>query len=135
MTTTLEQTTFHCARCGQDKPILPIGGTGYGERDGAKVCYACCGELDRAEMIETGRATLYLAKVDFSPLSMGCDRSGHRVSNWPGTLAFFCHVRKSRHNMAGNRYDVWFRGPDGKQWHGVQYGDNTQICRCRRTKS
>ena len=29
-------------------------------------------------------------------------------------------------------YDVWFIGPDGKEWHGVQYGDLTQVCHCRR---
>jgi hypothetical protein len=39
-----------------------------------------------------------------------------------------------RHNIAGVRYDVWFRGPDGHVWWGVQYGDMTQICHCKRTK-
>ena len=71
-------------------------------------------------MTEHGRIMLYL--------------SNGEVMNWPGTLRFPAHVRKGRHNIAGSRYDVWFAGPDGFQWHGVQYGDNTQICHCKRTK-
>lgn len=96
--------------------------TGYGvDSEGRKHCYACCAERDKAEMIKTGRATLYL--------------SGKEVSNWPESLKFRVnYVRKGRHNMARVRYDVRFIGPDGKPWHGVQYGDNTQIVHCRRIK-
>jgi predicted lipoprotein len=54
------------------------------------------------------------------------------VSNWPGTLKMRAHVRVGNHNMARNRYDAWFTGPDGQQWHGVTIGDNTQLCHCKR---
>ena len=36
-------------------------------------------------------------------------------------------------DIAGKRLDVWFYGPDGYIWHGVQYGDNTQIVHCKRS--
>jgi len=55
------------------------------------------------------------------------------VSNWPGTLRFACSKPKiGRHNIAGRRYDVWFDGPDGHRWHGVQYGEWTQVLHCRK---
>lgn len=125
----MTQETFHCADCGQDKLISFNGGAGYGicrDNPDHKICYDCCGKRDRADMIETGKATLYLLR----------DESGqHNVTNWPGTLRFNnVGIKTGRHNIAGKRYDVWFHGPDGKMWHGVQYGDNTQICHCRRTK-
>lgn len=42
---------------------------------------------------------------------------------------------RKRHNIARWRYDTWFRLPgDEFIWHGVRYGDNTQILHCRRTK-
>lgn len=104
---------------------------------GKTACYACCAERERAAMIETGRATLYL--------SYDAERGGYnnkvirysnvRVTDWPGVLEFKCGgLRTGRHNIAGKRYDVWFRGPDGFVWHGVQYGENTQIAHCKRTK-
>jgi hypothetical protein len=96
--------------------------TGYGtDKDGKKHCYECCAVRDKAAMIEDGKATLYLAK--------------NEVTNWPGSLRFaVSYTRKGRHNIAGSRHDVWFTGPDGKRWHGVQFGENTQLCHCRRIK-
>ena len=89
--------------------------------DGKQVCFACCGVRDRADMIATGRAMLYLSRTT--------------VSNWPGTLTFQTgRIVKGRHNIARTRYDAWFCGPDGFVWHGVQYGDNTQIIHCKRTR-
>lgn len=95
----------------------------YGTRpDGARVCYKCCAVTDRADMDETGRATLYLTHDDAV------------VTNWPGTLRFIVRrIRKGRHNIAGTRYDVWFT-VGNRIWHGVQYGDNTQIVHCKRLK-
>jgi hypothetical protein len=141
----------HCHECGAELPKAPdTGASGYGcggsepVTDGAMlaecgadklkkgefierapaICYACCGEHDRRRMLETGKATLYL-----------CQREPGAwvVSNWPSSLVFpVHHKRTGRHNMARRRYDAWFTGPDGKNWHGVQYGDNTQICHCKR---
>ena len=137
-----------CARCGYSGPFRVCGdgkttGRLYAHRqDGAILCDACCGESDREDMIRTGRAMLYLT---MPPASEARSTYGLRdeflrfangalyLSNWPGTLRInLGAVKKGRHNIAGVRYDVWFDGPDGKEWHGVQYGDLTQICHCRR---
>lgn len=107
----------------------------------------CCGENDRKDMISTGKAVLYLTcepaskmRLNGQPytiatLNQGIGRSTKgTVSNWPGTMKFDCYTTVGHHNIARYRYDCWFTGPDGKRWHGVTYGDNTQICRCRRLK-
>ena len=58
-----------------------------------------------------------------------------KLANWPSTLVFpIRHVNISSHNWGGERFDVWFEGPDGYNWWGWQTGDTTQICHCRRTK-
>jgi hypothetical protein len=130
---------FVCGRCGEVLPVQTEGGTGYAyeTENGPPVCYACCGEIDRARMIETGRAVLYLthnrASGNYSN-TFGQYVDG-KVSNWPGTLNFPARVRIGRHNIAGRRYDVWFNGPDGYEWHGVQYGDNSQLTHSKRTKT
>lgn len=127
---------FTCTICKESKPVQTNGGTGYAGELSSPICYACCGKLDRQSMIETGEAILYLT----TSKGMGSVSAGTfgefsaKVGNWPNTLSFNCSVRKGRHNIAGSRYDVWFTGPDGRQWHGVQFGENTQICRCKRTK-
>lgn len=104
---------------GNGVPMFP----GYGVApDGRKACYQCCANSDRADMIATGRACLYL--------------SDGKVTNWPGSLSFAVGpVRTGRHNMARRRYDFDFVGPDGARWHGTQYGDNTQVAHCRRLKT
>jgi hypothetical protein len=116
-----------CHRCNKEiiKPANSCT-TGYGiDRDDNKICFACCGELDAAEMIATGRITLYLCE----------DKRGqHTVTNWPGSLSIpITHIRKGKHSIARWRYDVWFTYA-GELWHGVQYGDNTQLCHCKRSK-
>lgn len=94
---------------------------GYGTTaDGKRHCYDCCAEQDRQQMRETGRATLYLA--------------GENVTNWLGSLKIrVMRQTEGRHNIAGVRYDVWFRF-EGESWHGTQYGDFTQIVHCKRIK-
>lgn len=126
--------------------------TGYGtDATGKTHCYACCAARDKAGMIETGRATLYLIGRDVPP--EGNEAAGFAtrgsgfskedrtklkrwyLTNWPGSLSFPVRfMRQGAHNMARVRYDAWFTGPDGKNWHAVQYGDNTQIAHCRRIK-
>lgn len=125
----VEGVRFKCAACGEVKPVQTNGGTGYGYGENDEiVCYACCGERDKARMIETGKATLYFVPV------VGAGWNACNVTNWPGTLAFRGGYSVGRHNIARKRYDVTFNGPDGYVWHGVTYGDNTQICHCKRTK-
>jgi hypothetical protein len=99
--------------------------TGYGrDAEGKRHCFVCCAGRDQNEMLETGKITLYL------------DQDKHRATNWPGSLVFKVgHIAKGRHNMARVRYDTWFTGPDGHEWHGVQFGDNTQLLHCKRTRN
>lgn len=132
-----------CSRCNYAGPFRVCGdgkteGLLYGcLPDGSIICAPCCGEVDRLAMIETGRAVLYLNSIPTSDCMAGQPWNTRRgaLSNWPGTLEFKTTAFKvGRHNMARRRYDVWFIGPDGKEWHGVQYGDNTQLCHCRRLK-
>ena len=143
-----------CARCGYDGPFRTCGdgntaGRLYGSmHDGAIYCDACCAEIDRDAMVKTGKAVLYLAFPCNPRLGRGASRASRLglqylryqpeevyLSNRPGTLRLPVKnglVKAGRHNIAGVRYDVWFIGPDGKEWHGVQYGDNTQVCHCKR---
>ncbi len=109
--------------CGHK--MIPTGtGTGYAiNDDGTKLCYACCGTIDRAELILKGTSKglpLYWA--------------GRKVTNWPGTLSFeHTYSKRGKHNIGGMREDVWFDGPDGYVWHGVVYGDS-QILNAKRTR-
>lgn len=135
---------YICAGCGQeiDPPAQGDITTRYGiMRDGAKVCYPCCGLRDRAAMIADGRAILYLTNKpnpSYTGLGTGTNRQPKLwfVTNWPNSLTFTAlgSPSESWHNIARVRLDVWFYGPDGFIWHAVQYGRNTQILRCKRTK-
>jgi hypothetical protein len=102
---------------------------GYGQdANGKKYCYQCCADRDLEQMRKDGKTCLYLT----------VDPKGEnsKLTNWPGSLAFLPYrIRIGRHNMAGKRYDVWFSGPDSTSWHGVTFGDKTQICHCRKIKS
>ena len=129
---------FKCIDCKQTKPIQKEGGTGYATlKNNHKVCYACVAERDKKDMIQTGRAILYLSEVKEPKFGGVNNVTGGRhwkISNWPGTLSFPAYVSTGRHNIARTRYDARFTGPDGKKWWGVQYGENTQIIRCKRLK-
>jgi len=123
--------------CGHPPTTTEGPGTGYGswlneetgERE--KHCYACCAETERNWMLVKGKTILYLTQND---------DGAWEVTDWPGKLRFpvIAHW-KGKHNWAGVRYDVWFNGPDEyggytARWWGVQYGDNTQLCHCKRTR-
>lgn len=138
---------FICADCQSAKPIESQGGTGYASlADGSKICYQCCAVRDAELMRTDGRAVLYLSVDHDSLEDAGVSHEyntrngihprnyGWILTNWPGTLRLIpFRVRKGRHNIGRIRFDVWFTGPDGKAWHGVNIGDN-QICRCKRLK-
>jgi len=110
-------------------------GTGYAQtRDGKTICYACCGKRDRQTMIDTGHSRNLPLYLVTKPDSAGTPI--WEVTNWPGSLRFrVSGMRKGKHNIARTRYDIWFNGPDGFEWHGVQIGEWTQIVNCRRTKT
>lgn len=121
--------TFICSKCLAEKPEQTNGGTGYAINDNKeKICYGCCGEIDRQFMRDNGKATLYLSLE-------GNDATKGFVTNWPNTLRLPVYgLRKGYHNIAGKRFDFWFNF-NGKQWHGVQYGENTQIAHCKQLKN
>lgn len=126
---------FRCDVCNQYKPTdTGHCGTGYATNDaGEFICYQCCADLDRKQMQEGGNSRsipLYLTHEPFQ----GRKLVDGVITNWPGTLRFTARVKKGQHNIAGSRYDAWFNGPDGHVWHGVLYGENTQIIHCKRTK-
>lgn len=111
--------------------------TGYGvDAKGNRYCYACCAENDKAYMREHGEITLYLTHDSYNgegkTIFHGAFRDG-KVTNWPGSLTFPARVKRGKHNIAGYRYDTWFMF-EGKEWHGVQYGENSQLCYCKVNK-
>lgn len=134
--------TFTCSNCGQACPLQHSQvGTGYamGKADNF-FCYACCGLIDAFSMGWTGKGCLYLSwparSMNPAPDSAyGWISTPGQVSNWPGTFKANAATKRGRHNIARYRYDAWFTGPDGKRWHGVTYGQNTQICHCKRVKA
>lgn len=133
----MESDTFTCNDCKRTLPVQHEGGTGYaclGSSEASpKVCYDCCAIRDKEFMRVEGRITLYLT-CERKSLKTVRNQAG-KVSNWPGTLSFPCSTKQGRHNIAGTRYDCWFTGLDGFLWHGVSYGENTQLVHCKRTKT
>lgn len=147
---------YICDRCQEEIPSPEPGDitTGSGVTgDGAKHCFPCCAAMDREYMLAHGKITLYLVERDDPNYYGHADlqdwarlgnvniypqkrRVAHAVTNWPNSLSFrVCGgPRRSRHNIARWRYDVWFVGPDGHLWHGYKCGDDIDICHCKRTK-
>jgi hypothetical protein len=117
--------------CGHEPSKHESCTTGYGTDDKGKTfCYACCAERDKTQMVKDGKTTLYLTHVPYLHRFGGFVQG--KVTNWPGSLTFMCGVKQGRHNIASTRYDVWFSDHTGAQWHGVQYGEWTEICHCKR---
>ena len=127
--------TFACVDCHAIKEAKTNHcGTGYADCPDGKVCYDCCAARDEKFMTEHGKITMYLTLQQCELRGTYRPMRNSTIPNWPGTLRFVGIVRTGRHNMAGKRYDVWFSDNDGKKWHGVTYGDNTQLCHCKRLK-
>ena len=115
-----------CSRCKEKISVKPNSiTTGYATDDKEnKICYDCCGKIDADWLIQHVRSTYYLTET--------CD--GYEVINWPGTMRIPVRSHKSgRHNFARTRTDVWFQFRD-RYFHGVQYGDNSQLLHIRRLK-
>jgi hypothetical protein len=144
---------FRCSVCNEAKPLNTdgVGACGYGVNACNEfVCFECCGNRDKEEMRATGKAVLYLTMQKAGSVGMswhegkpaawfrrngrGLEKYVAQVSNWPGTLKLNVSGGNiGRHNWAGVRYDVYFMF-EGEQWHGVTYGDMTQLCHCRKLK-
>ena len=127
-----------CGRCKATLvPRIGSCATGYGYSNlypaYGKICYACCGELDKDQMARDGRAALYLTS--------GIDAKGNRywfVMNWPGTLRFPAEVTISKPVWVFGqklcRHTARFKGPDGFWWSGWNYNHNSECISVRRTK-
>ena len=119
---------FHCHDCGQYKPFKMSGGTGYDrDNEGNMFCYECGAKRTKADLIKRGKGHLYLTHNNLS--------NTWTLTDWTGKLSIPLQMtpKKSFHNIARNRYDVWFYW-EGQNWHGVQYGDSTQVCHIKRAK-
>ena len=85
------------------------------------------GKIDREELENLpigGKVTQYLVK----------EGNEYFISNWPGTLKIrIWQIKKGNHNIAGTRSDVWFCYA-GHNFHGVQYGNHSQICHITRVR-
>lgn len=133
-----KQQAIEVLSCGHQ--ATPIGYTpGYAlDLSGKRICYDCCGVRDKEEMLFTGKAVLYYTDFNLGENpSLGNDSRVHgEVTNWCSTLHIkvYCRPKIGRHNFAGVRYDIWF-GFAGSDWHGVVYGNETQLCHIRRIKN
>lgn len=101
------------------------------------------GEMEKQAAIEHGRAVFYFSyKIDppYTPENPrwrgGRTYSNFKVSNWCGSWKA-PHTYATKSFTPGfncsERWHVYFTGPDGKQWYGINQGDN-QIVRARRLK-
>lgn len=129
----MNTTHFKCFDCKQFKKLPEEGSfsTGYGfDADFNKICYTCCGLRDKKEMKENGKITLYLKH---NPINKHYQYADGIITNWASSLVIKCRVKKGKHNIAGTRYDVWFTF-EGEAWYGVQYGEHSQLCYCKRLK-
>ena len=126
-----------CA-CGHMESEHPDSTRGYGQgANGKTKCYACLAEDDKKYMRDHGKITLYLT---CEPVTAKRNESyqlyvDSKISNWPGSLTIPCRVKRNRngHNWGLTRYDAWFKF-EGREWHGVLYGDNTQLIHCKQLK-
>lgn len=118
----MKNETFKCVNCGLTKPVMPDGGTGYGiDEHGNKTCYDCIGRADLFELRAAKPGDKFTFYFD-----------GKNVMNWPGSFKQpVTRVHVGKHNIAGKRYDFYFF-VNRKPFHGVTYGDNTQIAHVKR---
>lgn len=135
---------FLCGSCARRVPlnVSGNGGTGYAVAPNARgeddfLCYDCAAERTRAEMVETGRANLYLVRRQVNTATRTGFYIVYEVVDWPGKLRFTCTDYRRSPGGGGfgaQRTDAWFVGPDGFIWHAVNRGD-MGLARCKRTKA
>jgi hypothetical protein len=122
----MKATEFICSKCGEQNAVNTGGGSGFAtDEKGGKICFKCCAVMDSEQMAKDGEIVLYLVKNE---------AGNYEVTNWPGTLRISAKkVYEGRHNIAGTQTHVWFTH-SGREWIGVQYGRNSDVCRCKRLK-
>ena len=100
----------HCASCGEDFEQFKkySMSTGYGSnRKGVKICYACCDNEARKELLEYDRIDQYISS-DFKLLTTWSGGILGKVT-WAGKTHVF-----SRHRRHIDVTDV-----HGQRWYGV----------------
>lgn len=118
-----------CDDCG--KSITPMGvAAGFALMPRGDhvtyLCYKCTANHEKETMRSTGKIDLYL---------VGDGKAQpFKVSDFSGHLTFKpTRVSVGKHNVASKRWDVWFRF-ENETWHGVCYGNSTQVLHCKRIK-
>ena len=109
-------------RCTCGHPPQPeVHEPGYGVRkDGTTFCIDCSTEREKEKLERDGKGKLWLVE------DVG-------VTNEARTLRFpTFSLRSSSHNIARNRREVWFIGPDGMRWQGTRYGEGDGPMNVRR---
>lgn len=100
------------------------------------------GEMEKQAAIEHGKAVFYFSYDvkrirESDPMTRNNRRyENYRVSNWCGSWTSpWAYATKSFTPgfNCSERWHVYFTGPDGKKWYGINQGDN-QIVRARRLK-
>ena len=119
-----------CELCGAECKSNGIA-AGYAITDeGMKICYDCCGKIDMEHLKNAKLGNKYYFYL--------CEEKEgecvkYFVSNWPGTFKLRVYPKEGRHNIAGKRMDFWFEYY-GNNFHGVQYGNDSQIAHVRCVK-
>ncbi len=133
-----------CDYCGMT--LVPSGCTTGGgvNAAGETLCFDCCAFADvidmaRTEPGERGAIALYAKGKVLT--KMGIRESGEllTVTNWPGTLKLqvTAVTRWTSGGFGSKRRTVYFRGPLGSWWSGVEYDGNAGefLRKVRRLKS
>ena len=106
--------------CGHTLPDSYL----YTVHDDKTYCPTCDKLWLDTYMQRAHRVTLYLVQRDKQLY----------LNNWTGELEIkIDHWKYGKHNMVGKVTHVWFKHA-GIVWHGVNYGDDTQLCHCKKTK-
>jgi hypothetical protein len=116
-----------CDYCGV--ALVPRGCTTGGgvNAAGETLCNSCCGFADAIDMANTEpgqRGVIALYVIDGPAGSQG---TPEKVGNWPSslTMTVTAATRWTRGGFGGSkRRTVYFRGPMGSWWSGVEYDGN-----------
>jgi hypothetical protein len=94
------------------------------------ICYTCAALYEKRDMILDGRWTGYLFHSWKTPEERMTTKPTI-IANWTGHLSFVI----SKAIIKVHSIEIWFRGPDGKIWHGKggETPNNDKI-ECLRTR-
>ncbi len=120
---------FHCDYCKEDKEYISTTPTGFIKYHNKTICFGCYTRIDIDNMRITGKGILRLHREDTLP----SEPLRYTMRNL-GTLRLPVNrIITKNYVKHSTRRDIWFDLYD-QIWHGVQYGDFTQLCHCRRLK-